>query len=418
MSAVSKNKMDQDATNDTAIVGKQFAAFVCDENSAQAVGDAVKAFDWSIDGVHQGGIKSAVLSVAASTSPKFLVVDISNSAAPSEDINALADVCAPGTIVIAIGEINDVKLYRNLIASGVQDYVVKPIVPDVLRDAIALARQALEDPLDDRDHQPAHHKVVGIMGVRGGVGASTIATSAAWIAANELDRKTALLDLDIQFGTSALSFDLEPGRGLNEALENPSRVDGLFIDRASVSYGKNLSILGAEAPLSEPLKIDDQAIHHLSGELRKSFEVLIMDIPRGVLTAHSQLLDDLDELFLVADLSLAAVRDVIRTQSFIKSIAPKLNVHVIVNKADSAAFCEISTSDFEASLDLPVKWTLPLDRKTMLEASRAGRSLPEATPRARLTEEIRRAARYICGLEESTTAAKTGLFKGLLKGGK
>ena len=53
-------------------------------------------------------------------------------------------------------------------------------------------------------------------------GRSTVATSLAWLLGDKAHRSTALLDLDIHFGTGALALDLEPGRGLADAIENPA----------------------------------------------------------------------------------------------------------------------------------------------------------------------------------------------------
>ena len=92
--------------------------------------------------------------------------------------------------------------------------------------------------------------MTAVIGVRGGVGASTIATSLGWLLGDAEGRSTALLDLDVHFGTGALAFDLEPGRGLTDAIENPSRIDGLFIERAMVKATDKLSVLSAEAPLN------------------------------------------------------------------------------------------------------------------------------------------------------------------------
>jgi pilus assembly protein CpaE len=55
-------------------------------------------------------------------------------------------------------------------------------------------------------------------------------------------------------------MDLEPGRGLTDAIENPSRIDGLFIERALIRANDNLSILSAEAPINMPLLTDGSAL--------------------------------------------------------------------------------------------------------------------------------------------------------------
>ena len=94
------------------------------------------------------------------------------------------------------------------------------------------------------------HVSTAVVGTRGGVGASMLATSLAWLFSADHKRPTALLDLDVHFGTGALSLDLEPGRGLTDAIENPSRIDGLFIERAMIRANDNLALLSAEAPIS------------------------------------------------------------------------------------------------------------------------------------------------------------------------
>src|SRR3546814_19032066 len=82
-----------------------------------------------------------------------------------------------------------------------------------------------------------------VSGTRGGVGASMLATSLAWLFSTQYKSPTALLDLDVHFGTGALTMDLEPGRGLTDALDNPSRINGLCNERALTRANDNLSPL-------------------------------------------------------------------------------------------------------------------------------------------------------------------------------
>ena len=131
--------------------------------------------------------------------------------------------------------------------------------------------------------------MAAVIGVRGGVGASTIATSLAWLMGDKAGRSTALLDLDVHFGTGALALDLEPGRGLTDAIENPSRIDGLFIERAMVRANDKLCVLSAEAPINQPLLTDGSAFFQLQEEIRHAFEGTVIDLPRQMLVQYPHL---------------------------------------------------------------------------------------------------------------------------------
>ena len=240
-----------------------FVAYVCDETTAEALRPIASEMGWAQEKIHKGGLRNAVQSLSVSASPTILFVDLSESGDPLNDINALAEVCEPGTVVIAAGQVNDVRLYRDLVVSGIQDYLLKPLSPDMLREAFTHAQTMLNAPKAADLSTERPHCSTAIIGARGGVGASTIATSLAWILSERGKRSTALLDLDVHFGTGALALDLEPGRGLTDAIENPSRIDGLFIERAMVKSSETLSVLSAEAPISSPVMTDGAAFYQL-----------------------------------------------------------------------------------------------------------------------------------------------------------
>jgi pilus assembly protein CpaE len=378
-----------------------FQAFVCDSQTTECLQDILNERGWAINQVNSGGIENAIRLLALEPSPTLLVVDISESEQPLEDINALAEVCRAGTMVITIGRANDVRLYRDLLAAGVQDYLVKPVQTDDMRNALLNAEMALRMPeeIPDQAAPVRKEKVVAVIGVRGGVGASTIASSCAWLMAHEMDRHVALLDLDLHFGTNALTFDLEPGRGLCDTLENPSRVDGLFIERAMIKESEKLSILGAEASLNEPYLPDPAAISHLLGELKHNFQTVIMDVPKMMATQHSLILAESTDIFLVTDLTLAATRDTIRLLSLARNVAPAAKITVIANKVGGAAQNEVTINDFEASIETGINWQIPLDTKTVIMAAKKGKALPQAEGASKIVATMRSISQSLHGDE-------------------
>jgi pilus assembly protein CpaE len=339
-----------------------FAAYVCDETTAEALRPIVSEMGWSAEKVNKGGLRNAVQSLSVSASPQVLFVDLSESGDPLNDINALAEVCEPGTVVIAAGQVNDVRLYRDLTASGIQDYLLKPLNPDVLREAFGSAQSVLNAPRLNEVSPDRPHSATAVIGTRGGTGASTIATSVAWLLSEKGGRTTALLDLDVHFGTGALSLDLEPGRGLTDAIENPSRIDGLFIERAMVKASERLAVLSAEAPINSPMITDGSAFYQLQEEMRAAFECTVVDLPRAQLIAHPHLISDIQTAVVVTELTLAAARDTIRILSWLKSNAPGTLVLVVANRVPAGGQLEINRKDFEGSIERRVDFVIPYDQ--------------------------------------------------------
>jgi pilus assembly protein CpaE len=378
-----------------------FAAFVCDDATADALRPIAIEMGWPPEKVNKGGLRNAVQTLAVSASPMILFVDMSESGDPLNDINALAEVCEPGTVVIASGQVNDVRLYRDLLASGLQDYLLKPFSADQVREALAHAQLTLSgpraaDPAGDRPHL-----MTAVIGVRGGAGASTVATSLGWLLGSVEGRSTGLLDLDVHFGTAALAFDVEPGRGLTDAIENPSRIDGLFIERAVVKATDKLSILSAEAPLNQPLITDGSAFYQLQEELKTAFEATVLDLPRNMLIQHPHLLHDVQSVVLVVELTLASARDTIRMLSWLKANVPNAQVTVLANRVLASGVGEINRKEFEESIERKVDFCVPYDAKLFAQAAKLGKPLAEIAKSNKVGAPLLELARSIARTAEA-----------------
>ena len=312
-----------------------FAAFICDDGALDVLRPVVIEMGWQPEKCAKGGLRNAIQSLSISASPNILMVDLSESGDPLNDINALAEVCEPGTVVIAIGQVNDVRLYRDLLGSGINDYLLKPLSSGQLRDALVQAQAVFAAPKSSDGSVSKRHISTAVIGTRGGVGASTLATSLAWLFSTDYKKPTALFDLDVHFGTGALALDLEPGRGLTDAIDNPSRIDGLFIERAMIRANDNLAILSAEAPINSPLMTDGSAFMQLEEEFRLAFEMTVIDLPRNMLINFPQLISDVNVVVLATELTLASARDAIRILSWLKTNAPQAHPLVVANQSPS-----------------------------------------------------------------------------------
>ena len=390
-----------------------FAAYICDEASLDVLRPVCIELGWQPEKCNKGGLRNAVQALSITASPNILMVDLSESGDPLNDINALAEVCEPGTIVVAIGQVNDVRLYRDLITSGIHDYLLKPLSPAQVRDSLVQAQAIFSAPKHADAQAAKRHVTTAVIGTRGGVGASTIATSLAWAFSADNRLPTALLDLDIHFGTGALALDLEPGRGLTDAIENPSRIDGLFIERAMIRANDNLAILSAEAPINIPLMTDGAAFLQLEEEFRQAFEMTVIDLPRNILINFPQLLTDVNVVVLVTEMTLASARDAIRLASWLKANAPHAQTIVVANKVQSGVG-EISKADFEASIETRLSYSIPYDIKAAANAAKLGQTFVDANRTSKAGTVLRDISRTIIGAGDADGADLVPAKKSLL----
>jgi pilus assembly protein CpaE len=245
----------------------------------------------------------------------------------------------------------------------------------------------LNAPKNDDGNKDKPHLSVAVIGTRGGVGASTIATSLAWLFSERMGQPTGFLDLDVHFGTGALALDLEPGRGLTDAIDNPGRIDGLFIERAMIKANERLSILSAEAPISSPILTDGSAFFQLQEEFSAAFETSVIDLPRNMVIAYPHLLQAVNVAVVVCEYTLASARDAIRVLAWLKSNAPHCQTIVVANKVQAAAM-EISRKDFEGSIERKIDLLMPFDIKATGQAAKLGKPVAEAVRSSKISTAI------------------------------
>ena len=77
--------------------------------------------------IQMGGIAAAVEAYSGSPTPNVVMIETESRGADIlGGLDSLSEVCDAGTRVVVIARHNDVLLYRELIRSGVSEYIVLP----------------------------------------------------------------------------------------------------------------------------------------------------------------------------------------------------------------------------------------------------------------------------------------------------
>ena len=355
--------------------------------------------------IEPGGVGAAAATYAYEATPNLLIIE--TRARPSEImelLEPLAEVCDPATKVVVIGHYNDIGLYRELVRSGISEYLVAPVT---LADVIGVASAIFVDP----EAEPLG-RTIAFVGARGGVGASTICHNVAFAASRLFGTEVILADLDLPFGTLNINFDQDPPTGVAEAVSDPDRLDDTYLDRLLVKASDNLSLLTAPSLLERSFDLDGEAFSQLMDVAQRGAPTVMFDVPHQWCEWTRNVLARADELAIVATPDLVSLRN---TKNLIDTLSalrpadgpPKL----IINQTGVPKRPEIAVADFADPLDIKPTAVIGFDPVLFGNASNNGQMLEEADAKHEAAQQISDIAHAVTGRTETKSKkAKGGSF--------
>lgn len=338
-----------------------------------------------------GGIPAAIEYMRQNPTPNLLLLEsTARSAQLLSEIDMLAEHCDETAKVMVIGAINDISLYRQLVARGVSEYVVPPFQPlQVLRSISNL----FVDP-----DAPFVGKQISVVGAKGGVGASTIAHNLAWAMAENTNVNTTLVDLDLSFGTTALDFNQEPTQTVADALLQPERADDAVIERLLAKATDRLSLFTAPASISQIMDIPDDSYLSVIEVVRRNVPFLVLDLPHVWSRWVQRTLVTSDEVVIVCQPDLASLRNGKNFIDQLKSARPNDNPpRLIINMSGVPKRPEIPVKDFGAAIGIEPEIIMPFEPELFGTAANNGQMISETDPTSRSSQAIDHLASLLTG---------------------
>ena len=356
---------------------------------------------------NMGGAAAAVEAYRNAPTPNVIVLEATaNREALVGQLEELSEFCDAGTKVIVLGRVNDIVLYRQLMARGVSEYLVAPFTAVDFVQAIShIFRTAGAKPLG---------RVISVVGAKGGSGASTVAHNLSWALATGLEMATIIADLDLGFGTAGLDYNQDPPQGVAEAVFAPERVDTTLIDRLLSKCGDNLHLLAAPATLDRLYDFSDTSFDSVVDTLRAAAPWIVLDVPHLWTGWTRRMLVASDEVVVVAGPDLANLRNAKNIIDNIRGSRP--NDHpprLVINGVGLPKRPEISVADFSKTVEMEPFCVIPYDAKLFGAASNNGQMIAEIDPKGKIAEIFSELANEVAGRSE-IRKAKRGLFDPLL----
>jgi len=341
-----------------------------------------------------GGMAAAIEAYRTAPTPNVIILETEGRGRILAGLDRLAPVCDSGTRVVVIGRVNDVTLYRELVRRGISDYVIVPVSAlDVVRSICGLF---------SAPEAKAVGRIIGIVGAKGGVGASTIAHNVAWAIARDLALDSVVADLDLAFGTAGLDYNQDPSQGIADAVFSPDRVDTAFVDRLLSKCTDHLSLLAAPATLERVYDFGAEAFDSIFDTLRTTVPCIVLDIPHQWSAWTKRALIGADDILIVATPDLANLRNSKNIFDLLKASRPNDRAPLYcLNQVGVPKRPEINASEFTKAIESPPIASIPFDPQIFGLAANNGQMIAEIAASHRTTEMFLQIAQRLTGRGET-----------------
>jgi len=344
--------------------------------------------------VHMGGAQAALEAYREASTPNVLFIESTlERAYLLEHLDGLSEFCDAGTKVVVAGQVNDIVLYRELMARGISEYLVTPL------SAMGFVK-AVSDLYGGPGAQ-ALGRIIAVAGAKGGVGASTVAHNLGWAISKNLELDTVIADFDLGFGTAGLDFNQDPPQNIADALFAPDRLDSNLVDRLVSKCSDRLSLLSAPATLDRTYDFGETSFDALIDILRASFPMVVLDVPHVWTAWTRRVLVGADDVVIVAGPDLANLRNAKSLLDLLRTSRPNdAKPKLVINGTGIQKRPEITVADFVKSLDAQAVAVIPFDPKLFGTAANNGQMIAEVESSHKINESFDALARVVTGRAE------------------
>ncbi|WP_431822157.1 fimbrial protein [Burkholderia sp. F1] len=357
----------------------------------------------------------------AGLNPAIVFIDFSGAQAAASAAAAAVRVAHPGLPVVALGTLAEPESALAALRAGVRDFID---VSGAAEDALRITRGLLEHA---GGGEPAnrHGKLVALLGARAGMGVSTLAANlSVWLrkrgsagpadgaasgassgGAASLGRQTALVDLGLPTGDSALFLNTRCEFHFVEAVRNLRRIDRTFVNTALTRHASGVALTTLPPNLADLREVSYASCVGLLNRLRAFFDQQLVDLG-GFSNREfvAQIAAASDEAWLVCDQGVASIVSAVDLLEGLRDAGVDSGkMRLVVNQYDPAL--SLTPPQIADRLGVALLATLPARRVPIGQAANQGRLIVDTAERDPYVRALEPLAERLAGTAAAPRAA-------------
>ncbi len=274
--------------------------------------------------------------------------------------------------------------------AGCSQFVCSPIEQEDLRQAID--RMHLRQTHSNNDS-----KRICVIGSAGGAGATTIACNLALELGQITERRCAIVDLNLEFGDVAATFDCSPNFSIADVCQQGVDIDGILLGRALQELPCNVSLLARPERIESAREVTSEGLGCMFNIMKMMFPYVVVDLPRMSDYLTGAAVDQADRVLIITQLTVQYLRNATRLYKCLLGLGvEESRVDLVVNRVNSGGE-RISQSDVEQHFGRPVLATIPNDYQQVQASLDLGQPMLKEAPNTPARLAIHDLARSLTG---------------------
>jgi len=317
-------------------------------------------------------------------------------------------------VILIADDVSPAALH-TLLRQGADEFVPYPLPENELKAAIDRLSKPEPAPAAVPSAAPGAKAgdgvLLGVHGLAGGTGATTLAVNLAWELAT-VDKGTpprvCIIDMGLQFGSVSTFLDLPRREAVYEMWSDTESMDEEVFKQALVSYEDRLWVLTAPPEMLPLDLITPDDVARVLAQARRHFDYVIVDMPTTLVQWTETVLNASQIYFATLEMDMRSAQNTLRLKRALKAEdLPLERLRFCVNRAPK--FTDLNGKSrikrMAESLEISIELQLPDGGKAVAQGADHGLPLASSAPKNPLRKEIAKLAHSLHELGKSDSEA-------------
>jgi len=314
-----------------------------------------------------------------------------------ESLNYLQGVAEkePRPAIFALLQERSPSLMKRVLRAGADELLFLPLdTGDATRALLKISESRRREDRTDGG------TVISLVSLVGGVGVTSLAGNLALAMRYSLDKRVAVIDLDLQASALSVFLNVEPDRTMMALTEGDKKIDSIQLEGALSKHSSGIYLLAAPKRIEDSEMVTDVAIGNVIEIMRQLFDYVIVDCGTHIDATKVAAWERSQHLFYVLDQSIGAARCAWRFVDLCGRLGlNNLEPAFVISRF--TANHPISEDQLSHTLARPIYARIPRDEKVLERVQLSAQDLWQVAPNSPLTKSVEEMARKLDGVSDA-----------------